>query len=169
MKIVDYHKLSDFQKESVKEIFWKTSSVNVFGSISEKDDFFYKYLGYYIQSLNCFCYVSLIENYVQGYCCGHSNTFSDIELMKLQPHLGQFANIGKPFPGHLHINIDPQEHGKGLGSLLINFVCKEMKMISGLHIITGAQSRNKKFYKLNGFDYEYYSECGSLCFMGKYL
>lgn len=61
----------------------------------------------------------------------------------------QFAK----FPVHLHMNIDAQYRGRGIGKRLIEALSADLKRdgVPGVHIVTARQQRNVRFYEAAGF------------------
>jgi GNAT superfamily N-acetyltransferase len=156
----------------IKEIFFESSVKKDFKDEAEKEAFFYKYAGFYLHHFPELCFVALKEKRVMGYVLGSTITDSD-ELLKLQPHLKIFASEYVLFPAHLHINCHHESRGMGLGRILIAAFERALneRNINGLHIMTGVNSENRKFYKKVGFDHEVMEDFhGSvILFMGKKL
>jgi len=66
------------------------------------------------------------------------------------PHLG---NLTPRYPAHLHINLAANARNLGVGSRLIRAFEDDVRMsgLSGLHLVTGRDSRNRPFYTRNRF------------------
>ncbi len=161
----------DSYLSEVREIFFESSSKKDFKSKEEKEAFFYKYAGFYLEHFPHFVFVALGDK-VLGYILGSPNS-SDNKLLLLQPHLGTFHKLLVDFPAHLHINCHHDSRGRGIGPLLIERF--EMELIelalSGVHIITDINARNKEFYKRQGFLTEVEADFkgARMLFMGKDL
>ena len=133
--------------DEVKEIFFESSSKKSFKDETEKEAFFEKYLGYYLRHYPELCLVAVGQR-VLGYVVA-SPVSEGAELEELQPHLGTFKTHFKKYPAHLHINCHHESRGLGIGSGLINEIEKRLMdlEIRGLHIMTGHDATNQKFYK----------------------
>jgi GNAT superfamily N-acetyltransferase len=134
----------------VREIFFESSSRREFSNSDEKEAFFYKYLGFYLERFSDFAWVAERE-ILMGYVVGASAT--DLNALGIiQPHLQLFEDHFVTYPAHLHINCHHSSRGLGIGGQLIHRFEDELKsrQIPGYHIVTGAQSRNKSFYERLG-------------------
>ena len=155
----------------IKEIFFESSTKKTFKDDAEKEGFFYKYLGFYLEHFPELCLVAVDEK-VLGYVVTSPKSDSS-ELLSIQPHLKTFEEYFNRFPAHLHINCHADSRGKGVGSKLISET--EMKLqgmkIKGLHIMTGPDAANQKFYKKLGFNFQVVQDFNgsSILFMGKEL
>ncbi len=164
MKILPYEAAFGPQ---VREIFFESSTKKTFLDVTEKEQFYEKYLGFYLKHFSEFAFVG-VESKVMGYVVAMPVTL-DERLLKLQGHLKIFTEEFQEFPAHLHINCHHESRGKGLGSQLVERVVARLRSakITGLHIITDPNSRNRAFYRKLGFDFE--QERDGLLFMGKNL
>ena len=75
----------------------------------------------------------------------------------------------KDYPSHLHVDILPVIQGKGVGNMLMNCLCKELKSqnVSGLHLSVGFTNPGAiKFYQKMDFtvikEYEWGYTMGKL-------
>lgn len=155
----------------VREIFFESSTKKDFKDEEEKKFFYEKYLGYYLRQYPEFAYIALDQK-VLGYIVA-APVSREPELDKIQPHLSVFEKYLKKYPAHLHINCHHESRGRGIGSLLIEELEKKLKSLNivGLHIMTGEDSLNRKFYQKAGFDFEAVESFrdSSILFMGKSL
>jgi len=57
------------------------------------------------------------------------------------------------YPCHLHINLDERYRNRGVGSALIDAFAAQAASAgrTGIHVVTGEQSRNVRFYGKNEF------------------
>lgn len=155
----------------IREIFFESSTKKTFKDEAEKEAFFYKYLGFYLEHFPELCLVA-VDKKVLGYVvCSPESNLSD--LVKLQPHLKNFERYFNKFPAHLHINCHADSRGQGIGSKLIVETEKKLGAmnIKGLHIMTGNDAANQGFYKKLGFNFQVVEDFqGShILFMGKEL
>ncbi len=135
-------------------IFFESSARKTFASQEERDQFFMKYLGCYLKAAPELTLVAWDEK-ILGYITGLSQS-SDEKLLQLQPHMKIFEEYFFRYPAHLHINMHHEARGLGLGSkLLIDFENKlKQKNVTGVHLITSPSSRNREFYRKNGYNFE---------------
>lgn len=156
--------------EDIQQIFFESSTKTHFASLTEKEQFMYKYLGLYVEMYPEFFFVAEVDHELVGYICGAPETLTPFFLSK-QPHLGQFSSEYLHFPAHLHINLSEGARGNGLGGKLVEKFCSELNKIniSGVHIITSPKARNTHFYKRLGFSFVKENSSNSLLFMGKKL
>lgn len=164
--------LSSTQLLQLKEIYFESSSRKTFASEEDKENFYGKYLGFYQKHFPEFFWVASSEQRVLGYVAGAPRT--DLpSLYEIQPHLKTFQQFYQEFPAHLHINLHAEARGLGLGSKLLIELEKQFQQngITGLHIMTGPDARNKNFYSRLGFDFEVTLEFqgNPILFMGKKL
>jgi hypothetical protein len=169
-----YNELSLKQKDSVKNVFYETSTAHTFTSPTAKRKFEYMYLGYYSLYHADLFFVALSESQeVLGYVCGALNTDTCLELLELVPSLSLFKDDFLSFPSHLHINCSLKSQGMGVGSKLINQFIEEIKFHKscGLHIITNPSSKNTEFYAKHIFSYRNEKNLNNfpILLMGKYL
>ncbi len=168
---LEIRKFRDSDELEVRDVFFQTSTKKNFLDQDEKEKFFYKYLGLYLEHYPEFAYVSSIDQVI-GYCVGSPQT-NYLDLIRLQPHLSLFEDLFAQFPAHLHINFLPDFQGKGLGSKLLLAFEAELagRNIAGVHIMTSSKSRNVAFYRRLGFTFECERESkdGAILFMGKLL
>lgn len=158
----------DFKNE-VEEIFFESSAKKDFKTPEEKEAFYYKYLGFYLDKYPDLALVAEGQR-VLGYTVGALDS-KDHDLQKLQPHLNLFQEFFDKFPAHLHINCHALSRGMGIGSLLIKELEKLFKMHGaiGYHIMTSPDARSQDFYRKLGLNFEVIREFngGQILFMGK--
>jgi ribosomal protein S18 acetylase RimI-like enzyme len=152
-------------KSSLKQIFFETSTRKIFNNQAERDDFEWKYLGFYLAHYPQFAWVAIDNGIVLGYVLGMPYS-KDPSLYQIQPHMKKFESLFDIFPGHLHINCHINARGKGIGKRLVLNLLHQMKVfdVKGLHIMTGVHADNRFFYHKLGFDFEHSED--SILFMG---
>jgi ribosomal protein S18 acetylase RimI-like enzyme len=155
----------------VREIFFESSTRKEFQSDEEKEAFFYKYVGYYLEHYPDFCFVAR-DKEVLGYIVGATDS-SQKKLHELQPHLEVFNKHFSFYPAHLHINCHVRSRGQGVGAKLVQHLVTKLIQdgVAGVHIITSVDARNQSFYEREGFTFrtEGYFNGSVLLFMGKKL
>ncbi len=144
----------DEVQQGLRNIFFDTTTKKDFESPKAKEDFFYKYVGFYLTYYSQWCWIAW-EGKVLGYVL--ASPYSDEpELLSEQPHMEVFQEFFKTYPAHLHINCHAEARGKGLGSKLLTEVILAFQKaeIPGLHIMTSPDSQNRSFYQRLGFNFE---------------
>ncbi len=138
----------------LREIYFESSAKKDFQNEAEKEAFYQKYLGHYLDHFPEFVWVAR-EGRILGYMVAAPVT-QDPDLYHIQPHLQVFEAYFKEYPAHLHVNFHPMARGMGLGSKLFSELEKQFQgmKIRGIHIMTGPDSRNKMFYQRLGFNFE---------------
>ncbi len=165
--------ISRVEKKDVpelREIFFESSARKDFKDEAERDIFYRKYVGLYLEEAPELALVAKSDK-ILGYILGMEKNEGEVRV--LQPHLEIFSDLFERFPAHLHINLHKDSRGLGIGSkLLIEFEnLLSKKGVAGVHLMTSPSSRNSSFYRKNGYLFEEtreYSGNGIL-FMGKPL
>ena len=170
MLIKKYKEIDLSQQKKVEEIFFNTSLKKDFKSLVEKEEFLYKYFGYYHKYFGDYFLVALEDEVPLGYICGVNRLSKIDSLREYLPALEIFSKEEEKFPSHLHINLDPCSQGKGLGGKLIDSFCALLDT-NGVHIITAANARNVSFYTKQNFNFNVVKKINNidLIFMGKVL
>ena len=152
-------------KAQLSEIFFETSTKKDFKDQTEKEAFYWKYVGFYLSHYAQYSWIAVQDGKVLGYVLGMPRTI-DQDLYALQPHLKAFEEHFRLYPAHLHVNCHASARGKGIGKTLVQKLLTQLKdqKVPGLHIMTGPTSDNKIFYQKLGFDYEI--ELNSILLMG---
>ena len=157
--------------EQVQDIFFESSTKKEFKDANDKEAFYDKYLGFYLKHYPELAWVAM-DDKVLGYVVAAPSSQRD-DLMSIQPHLKEFESYFEAYPAHLHINCHRDSRGKGIGGLLVKAVETGLKArnIHGVHIMTGPDAFNKKFYLKLGFDFEVLKDfhASPILFMGKSL
>lgn len=164
--MIEISKYNTKYQPQLEQIFFLTSQKKQFSSRNEKEEFVFQYLSYYLQSPTCLCFVAHHDHKVLGYViCDEKTEF----IFKRFDYYQQVANYVDSFPVHLHINCHPQAQGMGVGRQLIEHLVMSLKQkgLSGVHIITGSDAENIKFYRKLDFSFEYSFYNNTLLFMGR--
>ncbi len=166
---------NEVEKENLqicKEIFFENTTVKNFKNSDDKEKFYYKYLGYYLDQYLAYSKLAFWNRELVGYLIGMPETLVDEKLMTFHSYLKSFEDELLEFPAHLHINLVSSMQGKGIGGKLIaefEAILKQ-KNISGFHIITNPNAANVIFYTKQGLRKICTKEIEgqSLLLMGKY-
>lgn len=169
MEIKTWSDLSDHKfLAEISEIFFEASSKKNFESPEEKDKFFQKWLGKYLECFPDWTFLAVEDGVLLGYITGCPDSLKYAELS--QPIVGGPADY-QNYPAHLHINCHRNSRGKGVGGKLLKKFeenCKE-KGLSGVHLITLEGEANVAFYLKNLYKIVSKKEekKGNLLFMAK--
>lgn len=141
--------------EQIDAIFFESSGTKTFSSEEHRKTFRERWLGRYLTDEPAWAYLAIdADGAVAGYLVGSitdpatTGPFDDIGAFE------NFAELTRTHPAHLHINLAPQFRNRGIGGLLIEAFATDAARAGagGVHVITGAASRNVGFYKRNGFE-----------------
>lgn len=149
----------------LEDIFFESSTVKSFSTPIKRAQFYYKYLGFYLEHYPDFIWVALNEDkQCIGYLLGAPESYS---VLALQPHMEVFKQYFEKFPAHLHMNTHRDFRGLGVGKLLLRAFEAQIqtKRLKGFHAITTPGSANRIFYHREGLNQEF--EVNSLLFMAK--
>lgn len=137
----------------IDAVFFGASATTSFANQSVKDAFRERWLGRYLVHDASWFYVALAGDRAIGYLAGClddpalTSRFADIW------YFAELADLTRRYPAHLHVNLDPDYRDDGLGSRLIDGFAADAGAAgaAGIHVVTGARSRNRSFYASNGF------------------
>lgn len=156
----------------IDAVFFESSLTKSFADDAARSAFRERWLGRYLKHDPQFAYVALEGDTVAGYLIGSlddpatTDRFRDVAVPA-------FAAASRRFPAHLHVNLAPAYRNRALGARLIDaFVADlEARSVPGVHVVTGAGSRNVGFYNRNGFGEVARARLGSseLVFLGRPL
>jgi len=135
-------------------IFFESSGTKTFASEADRQSFRERWLGRYLaQEPDC-AYVALGRNgELAGYLVGSLGDPGKTPRVGDSGSVKDFAALTRAYPAHLHVNLSPAYRNRGIGAMLIEaFVADAVSAGSpGVHVVTGAGSRNINFYERNGF------------------
>lgn len=138
----------------IERIFFATAA-RVYPDGPEREAFREKWLGRF---LDCERDVLLVArdgpDRVAGYLVGTLDNAATSPRFLDMPHFREhFSAQCAEFPAHLHINLDEDYRGAGIGSEMIATFgrCVREAGLPGLHVTTGQGMRNVSFYRRNGF------------------
>lgn len=137
----------------IDAIFFGASATQDFADQSERDRFRERWLGRYLVNDRSWFYVALSGPRAVGYLAGciedpaRTARFADIW------YFAELADLTQRYPAHLHINLHPDYRNAGLGGRLIEAFVADAAAAGaqGMHVVTGARSRNRSFYRRMGF------------------
>jgi GNAT superfamily N-acetyltransferase len=157
VKIVPYAALqhSVRVKSALNEIFFEASATKTFGSDAARAAFHDLWLGAYLRETPELAYVAMAQaGDVLGYVIGSHRDPARSARAGTLTYFADFASLTARFPAELHINLAGSARGQGIGSKLISAFIHDAAHagVPGVHVVTGAASRNVSFYTRNGFE-----------------
>lgn len=138
----------------IDAIFFAASGTQAFADSDERDRFRDRWLGRYLEHDAGDTLLALgADGTVLGYLVGarddpaRAPRFADIG------YFAHLADLTACHPAHLHINLAEGARGRGIGGRLIEAFCAVLAAdgIAGVHVVTGAATRNRAFYARLGF------------------
>lgn len=154
----------------IREIFFLSTSIKEFSSLERKEAFFKRWCGDFISLFPEHFYLMMEGPKLLGYLSGCLDSNAAKGVLEI-PGYAVFEDLFAEYPAHLHINFHPDCRGRGLGSVLVNEFCKDLKTqkIPGVHLVTSPGAINISFYCRLGFSTQVPRQFNamSLLFMGK--
>jgi len=138
----------------VDAIFFAASATQSFASAAARAAFRERWLGRYLQHVPAGAFVACDgAGRIIGYVVG---SFEDPARDPLFSDIAIFQSLRAEtarFPAQLHINLAPEARNRGIGGQLIDAFCGEASArgARGVHVVTSATSRNRRFYARQGF------------------
>ena len=153
------HRYADIATEEalhtgLDAVFFESSNTQSFESAAHRATFRERWLGRYLAHDPGLVFVALDpQARVAGYIAGSVDDpaiaprFADIG------YFAEFKDLTWRYPAHLHVNIDPEFRGQGLGGRLIDTfaIAARQAGAPGVHVVTSRGARNVVFYTRNGF------------------
>ena len=140
--------------DQLDAIFFEASATQSFANVQSRAAFRERWLGRYLHHYPNDAFLAVTpSNDVIGYIVGCLHDPSRIPLFSDISYFKAFANLTAQYPAHLHINVHAGYRSKGIGAELIErFIAHAAEAGSpGVHLVTGANSRNVRFYNRQGF------------------
>lgn len=134
-------------------IFFEASATRSFESLSAQEAFRERWLGRYLTHDDSWFYVAFAGTRAAGYLAGCLDDPALTGRFKDIWYFAELADLTRSYPAHLHVNLDPEFRSAGVGSRLIEGFAADAAAagVAGVHVVTGAKSRNRSFYGRNGF------------------
>jgi GNAT superfamily N-acetyltransferase len=135
-------------------IFFEASVTKSFAGEKERAAFRERWLGRYLSDEPQWAYVARdASGALVGYLVGsiedprRSGRYGDVGYFL------DFACLTESYPAHVHVNLAPGHRNRGIGAALIGAFAADAARTgaAGMHVVTGADSRNVRFYERNGF------------------
>lgn len=139
---------------AIEEIFFAASGTRSFASDGDKAAFRERWLGRYLGSDARFALVARgDDDRIVGYLVGAIEDPARAPRFGDLAYFAALADLTAQFPAHLHVNLDPAARSLGIGARLVerfsSVVAAEGS--KGVHVVTGARARNRRFYERLGF------------------
>lgn len=144
----------DRLRGELDHIFFSSSARQTFDSADDRMAFHERWLGRYLEHFPQHALVALDEtDRAVGYVIGsledpaRDPLFADVAVLQ------HFRALTARYPAQLHINVDADCRGRGVGARLIAAFSDMVQRAEapGVHAITARGMRNVGFYLANGF------------------
>lgn len=135
-------------------VFFSSSARQSFESDQEKDQFRERWLGRYLKYFPECAIVALDGNRrAFGYVVGSLDDPAQDPLFADLAFFAEFAQLTARYPAQLHINVDADWRGRGVGAALVSAFVELAGEVGspGVHAISTRGMRNVGFYLANGF------------------
>lgn len=142
----------DTVRRDVDAIFFETAPLAP-TEPSARAAFYDLWLGQYLHHEPGLAFVAVADGCVVGYVVGCMADPVTSPRFASLGYFQTFADAVQRFPAHLHINLTAAARGRGTGQALISRLCGELAPagVPGVHVVTGADARNVRFYARCGF------------------
>lgn len=139
--------------DGIDVIFWATTQ-RTFENPADRIPFRALWLADYLSDDPQYVWLALTPSqHVAGYLVGTLiNPIGNPRFAALT-YFTAFAPAVASYPAHLHINLDAAYRNRGIGARLIDAFAEQVRAagLPGLHVVTGADQRNIRFYHRRGF------------------
>lgn len=135
-------------------VFFASSATTSFASEDIRAAFRERWLGRYLTHYPAWAYVALAaDGTVIGYIVGSLDDPARTALFSDIGYFQDFAAVTPDYPAQLHVNLDPDWRGHGIGSRLIQTFAADVENAGapGVHVVTARGMRNVGYYAANGF------------------
>lgn len=138
----------------IKAIFFQASGREDFTSEADRQAFCYRWLGVYLEHYPDFSFIAVDRSgEISGYLAGTPNSRSLRTFLDKARDLDAFASYWDGYPAHLHVNVDENARGRGIGGELVGAFLTRCRTVGilGAHVISAKGARNLSFYERCGF------------------
>lgn len=142
-------------RADIDRIFYVSSATQSFPSEAARAAFHERWLGRYLKHHRDLVFVARADDgSAFGYIAGAAEDPATLPRFADLPFTIPFAHLSRDFPAHLHVNCAPEWRGRGIGAALVATFAEAVhkRGARGLHLVTGANSRNRVFYAREGFE-----------------
>lgn len=140
---------------SLENVFFESSATKSFANEAVRAAFRERWLGRYLRHYPRWTLVALTpDERLVGYIIGSTDDPAQTPMFGDIPYFKDFADVTPDYPAQLHINLDPDWRGMGIGSRLIQEGVAALAQagVRGVHIVTTRGMRNVGYYLANGFE-----------------
>ncbi len=120
-----------------------------------QDTFFADWAGCYLDNWpDCVYAARSRTGRLVGYLTGCPDTTASAAQLAHIDYMAAFADWYSAYPAHFHVNCHPNDRGHGLGTALVGVFVESCRAhrLSGVHVVTASESRNRSFYRRCGFE-----------------
>jgi len=148
---------------AIERIFFEAAGVRTFATETERAEFRERWLGRYLTHDRALTHVAIVDPAqhgevsgspdILGYVVGsHDDPARTLRFADI-PYFVDLAAVTARYPAHLHINLTESARNHGVGGILIEAFVGDVAAagLPGVHVVTGARSRNVGFYNRLGF------------------
>ena len=139
-------------------IFYESSLTKTFPNDAVRAAFRERWLGRYLDAAPRLFHLALASDAdgaerVLGYLAGALDDPARSERYRDIGYFPRLSDWTARFPAHLHINVASDARSLGIGGALIERFVGDVVTagLPGVHVVTGAASRNVGFYRRNRF------------------
>ena len=160
--------------KSLENIFFRTSEKGAALAGDAREEFLYNWAGWYAETVPKYTLLARNKDRpIIGYLVGCLDSHSARVLYDRLFYYKAFTDCYTEYPCHFHVNCDPAFQGLGVGTALVKhflFIARG-DGARGVHLVTGASARNRKFYERMGFAERAHSRLNgnALVLLGKKL
>jgi len=138
----------------IDHVFFSSSLRQSFDSADDRAAFRERWLGRYLKHFPHLAWVARdATQRAVGYLVGSLDDPARDPLFSDLPFFAHFRTLTARYPAQLHVNLDAEWRGRGIGARLIDAFAAQARAAGapGLHVVTSRGSRNVGFYLANGF------------------
>lgn len=149
--------LADRQRlgPALDRVFFDSSATRTFAGDDARAAFRERWLGRYLRHYPQWAFIAMErDERLVGYVIGSTDDPAQSPLFADIAYFRDFSGVTPHYPAQLHVNLDPEWRGLGIGSRLIQTCMAELAMagVPGVHIVTTRGMRNVGYYLANGFE-----------------
>lgn len=143
-------------RRQIDTIFFDAAGPRSFASAEARSAFHALWLGDYLQLDPDLAFIAHTRTgEICGYVVGHIGAPAHEARFACLSYFQSFADLNQRFPAHLHINLARNWRSHGIGGALVQRLIAEILQqephCPGVHVVTGRDARNVRFYVRNGF------------------
>ncbi len=139
--------------ERIEDIFFLSSASGGTLLGPDRDAFYRRWTGYYLDQQPDLVLLAEAEGAVVGYLMGCDRSADAARLYEDLLYYRAFEDCYADYPAHLHVNVHPDHRDGGVGASLVRRfeqVCAG-RGCAGVHLVTAAGARNRAFYERLGY------------------